>query len=78
MLTLLYYIIIVLKKQNELFMVYVAAVIPAFILSFVLVRGYGINGGAMSYFISITGVTAALYVIAKKNLRKSIPEAANE
>lgn len=74
MLTLIYYIIIIFKNQKALFIVYVVAIAPAFILSFLLVKNLGVIGGAISYLISITGITLALYVIARKNLNKSILE----
>ena len=78
MLTLIYYIVIVLEKQKALFIVYVAAIIPAFAISLLFVVKWGVNGGALSYLISITGITAALYIIAKKNLMKQIPEVHHE
>ena len=74
MLTLIYYIVIIFKNQKALFIVYVVAIAPAFILSFLLVKNLGVIGGAISYLISITGITLALYVIAKKNLNKSTLE----
>ena len=78
MLTLVYYIVIILKKQKALFIVYAAAVVPAFALSLLFVKNWGVNGGAVSYLISISGITAALFVIAVKNLKKSVPEGGNE
>ena len=74
MLTLIYYIVIILKKQKQLFITYVVAIIPALLVSIIFVRTWGINGGAVSYFISITGITLALYIIAKVNLVKRISE----
>ena len=78
MLTLIYYVVIVLEKQKALFIVYVAAIIPAFALSLLFVMNWGVNGGALSYLVSITAITAALYIIAKKNLLERIPEGCNE
>lgn len=78
MLTLIYYIVIILEKQKALFIVYVAAVVPAFALSILLVKKMGINGGAASYLASITGITAALYIIAKNNLMKKVPGECHE
>ncbi|MDO4939086.1 MAG: lipopolysaccharide biosynthesis protein [Lachnospiraceae bacterium] len=78
MLTLIYYIVIILKKQRQLFITYVIGIIPALVVSIGFVRAWGVNGGAVSYFICITGIALALYIIAKTSLLKSMSEVNND
>lgn len=70
LLNLLYYVLVIVKDQKSIFVIYGIGCMAAVILSPWFVKNYGIHGGAYSYLLLMMGLTALFVGAALKNYRK--------
>ena len=66
---LLYYVLIILRKQKEVFVIYAVGTAAAWILSYRMVGAMGVRGGALSYLICVLAEAAAFAAVTVKTVR---------
>ena len=69
-LNLLYYVLVIIGRQKEMFLVYAGGAVLAFAISGLFVRNWGINGAAVSYLICMLAIVIAFAVIAGININR--------
>lgn len=69
-LNLLYYVLVIIGRQKEMFLVYAGGAVLAFAISGLFVRNWGINGAAVSYLICMLVIVIAFAVIAGININR--------
>lgn len=69
-LNLLYYVLVIIDRQKEMFLVYAGGAVLAFLISGLFVKNWGINGAAVSYFICMLAIVIAFALIAKININR--------
>lgn len=69
-LNLLYYVLVIISRQKEMFLVYAGGAVLAFAISGVFVRNWGVNGAAVSYFICMLSIVIAFAIIAGININR--------
>lgn len=69
-LNLLYYVLVIIGRQKEMFLVYAGGAVLAFAISGAFVRNWGINGAAVSYLICMLAIVIAFAVIAGININR--------
>ena len=69
-LNLLYYVLVIISRQKEMFLAYAGGAVLAFAISGVFVRNWGVNGAAVSYFICMFSIVIAFAIIAGININR--------
>lgn len=67
LLNLLYYVLVIFGGQKQIFYIYVFGTIIATALCFVMAKGSGINGAAISYVICMAVTTTAFMIVTLLN-----------
>ena len=65
---LIYYVLVILKKQKAIFIVYLIGAVIAAVLTNIMTAAFGITGAAMAYLISMILVAGAFLIIYKRSL----------
>ena len=71
---LMYYALVIMRKQRTVFFVYAAAAVAAFFLSGGLVGAFGINGAALCYLLLMAGETAGFGFCTVRSCRSEEKE----
>mgnify|MGYP000326169675 CR=1 FL=1 len=71
---LMYYALVIMRKQRTVFFVYAAAAVAALFLSGGLVGAFGINGAALCYLLLMAGETAGFGFCTVRSCRSEEKE----
>lgn len=67
---LMYYLLVILKKEKRIFAIYIFASIIAFILSNMLTKKFNMLGAAISYLVIMILLSLIFSAVVYKNIRK--------
>lgn len=67
---LMYYALVIMRRQKTVFFVYGAGALAAVVLSGALVGAFGIGGGALCYLLLMAGLCAGFGICTAIGLKK--------
>lgn len=70
MVNLMYYALVIMRRQTGIFLIYAAGAALSFGLAYFLVGSMGLSGAALSYFLLMAGLTLGFFVMTWLSYRK--------
>lgn len=68
---LFYYLLVIMRKQNCMFLIYLFTIVAAFFISRFFVSNFGLMGASIGYVMTMGLLTAALWIAARVFLRSN-------